>query len=167
MNNRTDWLAMTMRGGQIRRFHAFPIIGQENVAEHSFGVAMVVLAMTDWKASPALLKAALYHDISEQHTGDIPFTAKRDNPILKAAADAAEEWFNEQNNLDIQLPPRDWLVLKWADMLHLLLFCKAQRDLGNRGMNQVFANGVEFLSGLENVPEGQEILNWIIETYGG
>ena len=96
---------------------------------------------------------------------DVPFPVKQSFPVIKSALDAIEELFLERWDMVIDLSEQDKLVLKWADMLQLLLYCKQQRDLGNRGMNPVFARGVEYLGKLKPVANGQEILNWIIENY--
>ena len=108
---------------------------------------------------------AAKHDLAEQHTSDVSAVAKWANPILKATLDAMEEIFNENNDLVVDLPKQDQLVLKWADMLALLIYCKCQHDLGNKNMNVVFSRGVEALSNLERLPEGQIVLNWLVENY--
>lgn len=161
----TEWIEMCLKGGQIRRFHAWPTIGQETVAEHSFSVAIMVLALTGGKGSLALLKAALYHDISEQATGDVPANVKWSHPFLKTCLDAIECDFNNTWGLNIELTDNDKLVLKWADMLALLHFCKSQRELGNRGMNTVFTRGVEYLRNLTPVDNSKEILISIMDNY--
>lgn len=160
-----EWIDMVTKGAAVKRFHTCPTIGNETVGEHSFSVVMLCLALTGGKASTHLMKAALYHDLAEQHTSDVSAVAKWANPILKAALDAMEETFNENNGLVINLPKQDQLVLKWADMLALLIYCKCQRDLGNKNMNVVFSRGVEALSNLERLPEGQLVLNWLVENY--
>lgn len=160
-----EWIEMCMRGGQIRRFHAWPTIGQETVAEHSYYVTMLALALTDYKASKELLKACLFHDLPEQETGDVPATAKWAAPLLKTTLQAMEELFEEKWGLVVDIPPQDRLILKWADMLALLFYCKQQRDLGNRGMNVVFARGVDYLNKLEEVPTGKQVLTYLIESY--
>ena len=161
----TNWVDMCFRAGQLKRFHAHPTIGYETVAEHSFGVALVVLSITNGYASAELLKAALYHDIPEIETGDVPFTAKQKYPKIKRVTEDIEELFMSEWDLTTNLPDEDKIILKWADMLHLLLYCKAQRDLGNVGMNKVFARGAEFCSKLPPVERAQNILTWLIETY--
>ena len=163
----TKWVNHAMNGAAVKRYHTIPTINSETVGEHSFGVAMMVLAITEQKASANLLKAALFHDMAEQHTGDVPFPSKKAFPIVKFALEAAEESWNEENGFHVDLTDRDKRVLKWADMSQLLWFCKIQRDLGNTNMDEVFSNGVRFLKTLE--PEGRclEIFNWLISNYKG
>lgn len=160
-----DWIDVCMKAGQVRRFHIHPTIGQETVAEHTYGVAMLVLMLTNRKASAALLRAALYHDIPEIETSDVPFTVKASFPIVKCSLEVLEEEFLTKWDMIIDLNEADKLVLKWADMLQLLFYCKQQRELGNRGMNAVFARGVDFLNSLKPVEHGRELLQWLIENY--
>lgn len=160
-----NFIDMATKGAAVKRFHTCPTIGNETVGEHSFSVVMLCIALTGGKASTHLMKAALYHDLAEQHTGDTPAVSKWANPMLKTVLQAMEETFEEQNGLVVDLPERDKLLLKWADMLALLIYCKCQRDLGNKNMNVVFSRGVEYLSNLERLPEGQTVLNWLVENY--
>lgn len=166
MNNVIEWVDMVQQGGAVRRFHTLPTIGSETVAEHSFGVAMLCVALTNGQPTVHLLKAALFHDLAEQFTGDVPAPTKWKHPFLKTVLEGIEEDFEHNYELKVKLSPTDHLVFKWADMLQLLLFCKMQRDMGNRLMNPVFARGVEYLGKLETHENGQKILNWIIENYG-
>jgi len=163
--NTCEWLNMVATGASVKRFHTVPTVGNETVGEHSFSVAMVCLALTEGKASAQLIKAALFHDLAEQHTGDAPATSKWANPMLKTVLQAMEESFEESNGLVVDLPPQDKLLLKWADMLSLLIYCKSQRDLGNKNMNVIFSRGVEYLSNLDRLPAGQTVLNWLVENY--
>ena len=156
-----------MRGGAVKRFHTVPTIGEETVGEHSFGVAMMVMAITEGKVSVELLKAALFHDIAEQVTGDSPFTSKRAFPLLKSAIEAAEEVWEKDNGFHVELNKRDKDLLKTADMMQLLWRCKLQRDLGNKNMDRVFANGVNFLNSHPLEGHAHDILGWLVFHYEG
>jgi len=160
------WITNMMNGSAVKRFHTIPTINEETVGQHSFGVAMVVLAITEQKASTTLLRAALFHDMAEGITGDTPFTSKAAFPMVKYALAAVEEDWEKQNGFHIELDERDRNTLKWADMIQLLLYCKMQRDLGNRNMDRVFTNGITFLATLKPEGKSTEILNWLIENYG-
>jgi hypothetical protein len=162
-----NWVNHAINGAAVKRFHTVPTIGEETVGTHSFGVAMMVLAITDQKASANLIRAALFHDMAEQVTGDTPFTSKKAFPMVQCALAVVEEAWEEENGFKVELNKRDKAVLKWADMLQLLWFCKTQRDLGNTNMDPVFTRGVEYLKGME--PEGKsgEILGWLVFNYKG
>jgi hypothetical protein len=78
--------------------------------------------------SAALLKQGLLHDAAERRgPGDIRYQAKRDNPVLKEAAEQIED--EEFRRLGISLPPltdeeQQWL--KWADMAEVALYARSQ-----------------------------------------
>ena len=165
--NVLKWVSKAIRGAAVKRFHTIPTIGEETVGTHSFGVAMMVLAITEQKASANLLRAALFHDIAEQVTGDSPFTAKKAFPLLKSTLEIVEEDWNRKEGFHVDLTPKDYNALKWADMLQLLWYCKTQRDLGNTNMDRIFCNGVNFLNTREREGCCQEILEWLIENYKG
>ena len=52
-------------------------------------------------------------------------------------------------------------------MFELLFFCVKQRKLGNCHINHVFSNGVEKLSEGDLNGRGQELLGYLLTTYGG
>lgn len=161
------WIKRAMRGGSVKRYHTVPTIGEETVGEHSFGVAMMVLAITGGKASMDLLKAALFHDMAEQVTGDSPFTSKKAFPLLKCALEVAEEDWEKENGFHIELNERDRNLLKAADMLQLLMFCSKQRSLGNTFMDKVFINGANFLQTHPLEGHAGDILGWLVYNYKG
>lgn len=161
------WIEHSIAGAGVKRYHTIPTIGDETVGTHSFGVAMMVLAITDQKASANLIRAALFHDMAEQVTGDTPFTSKKAFPMVKYALEVVEEDWEKENGFYIELEPRDKLVLKWADMLQLMWFCKIQRDLGNTNMDAIFNNGLQFLKSIKPVERSLEIMEWLIINYKG
>lgn len=165
--NLLKWISKAIRGAAVKRFHTVPTIGEQTVGTHSFGVAMMVLAITEQKAGADLLRAALFHDMAEQVTGDSPFTAKKAFPLLKSTLEVVEEDWNQKEYFHVDLSNRDKIVLKWADMLELLWYCKVQRDLGNTNMDRVFNNGCNFLNTLEPIGKGPEILGWLCHHYKG
>jgi 5'-deoxynucleotidase YfbR-like HD superfamily hydrolase len=127
-------------GGGVRRYHTRPIIGEQTVAAHSWGVAVILLEICE--PSPALMRAALYHDVAEYETGDVPATAKWANASLKTALDAIEREVEGRLGISADgLSAEELFLLKVADMFELLWFCVDQRWLGNRGIAEIFRNG--------------------------
>ena len=167
MKNLPEWVNMFSQGGAVQRFHTVQTIGGENVAEHSFGVAMMCVALSkDGLPSGGLLRAALFHDLAEQATGDIPAPTKWKHPFLKTCIDGIEYGFDQEHKLSVVLTDQDQNTLKWADMLHLLLFCRNQRMLGNRHVNAMFERGVQYLNNMPHHEKGHEVLAWLVQTYG-
>jgi putative hydrolase of HD superfamily len=107
----------------------------ESIADHSFGVALVALLMTDALRDAGehvdgerVLRLALVHDASESRTGDIPM------PIKSADLDEALNALETRLAAEI-LPPRlaaDWAeaergdslearIVKAADKVHMMI----------------------------------------------
>jgi 5'-deoxynucleotidase YfbR-like HD superfamily hydrolase len=161
-----NWCDHFIKAASVKRFHTVPTINNETVGEHSFGVAMMVIAITDRQCSKELLMAALFHDMAEIAIGDTPFNVKVEFPtVKKALADAEMQW-ESKNNFHIPLTDEEKVVLKYADMLQLLYYCLGQRKLGNTNMDVVFRRGVAYLNELNKFPgKSQDILRWIVLNY--
>lgn len=135
-------------GGGVRRYHTRPLIGEQTVASHSWGVAAIIIDVTEGHEKPSfeLMRAALFHDVAEHVTGDIPATAKWRWPSLKAAMDSMEA--EVETALGIRadgLSKQEMLLLKAADMMELLWFCVEQRRLGNHTIYHIFKNGCTWM----------------------
>ncbi len=143
--SRADYLR---KAGGVKRFHARPIIGENTVAHHSWGVAVLLFELMD-KPSANLVKACLYHDIFEYVTGDIPYTAKVLNPEIKRISEEMEAKVAKDLEIDtmFNLTPEEEMCLKFCDMLDLMWFAVSQRQLGNMPICESFVNGARFLRG--------------------
>lgn len=120
-------LSEILRGGYCTRWHANPDLAdvRETLAEHHARVAQILLALHP-SPSLALIDAALHHDCGEPAVGDVPWPAKRDNPILKAALDNAEA--RERNRLGVPDAAGDDVAwLKMADRLSAWMHVKHVR----------------------------------------
>lgn len=120
--------------GGVKRYHTVPTIGQETIAAHSWGVALLILKLYPGIPSRELLAAAIYHDIPESVVGDTPANAKWQFPDLAVATSRAEDTIalymevEYEESLDKQ--ERDWL--RWCDLLDIAFYCHEQYQLGNR-----------------------------------
>ena len=142
-------VTMFRNGGAVKRYHTLRTIGEQTVAEHSFQVACLLTAIVP-DVSAELLKAALYHDLPEQSTGDIPATVKWRNPTIKKELCREETDFSFEHHTEVSLSKEDMLALKWADTLELIHYCFEQMDMGNAKMARVARRGVDFLVSMEN-----------------
>lgn len=81
VENMFDRLENTLQAGEVVRYHTTPRVRSQNVAAHSWGVAVIAMALTqnvnDADKIKRLLFDALTHDVAELFTGDIPTPAKR------------------------------------------------------------------------------------------
>lgn len=138
----------------VKRCHVVRTIGEHTIAEHSYHVAMLCWKLCDMEPSANLLKAALFHDLAEVVTGDIPATMKWSSPEMRDLIDGEEYKFNRINKLEISLSQQEELVLKWADGLELAWFCVDQLMLGNRRVDTMYHNIVGALDKLGPIKNG-------------
>jgi len=117
---------------------------QQTVAEHSHGVAVLV-TIVEPNASAELLQAALFHDISEAVTGDVPSTAKWAYPEVRAALNAASMDIEQKACLRMTLTVHEQNVLRWCDMAELVLFALEEWYGGNYNARKVVENGMGWL----------------------
>jgi 5'-deoxynucleotidase len=151
--NQSHFTAYLFRLKLISRWPLMRNVLRENVAEHSWQVACVahLLALIDNRyfegahqpAEIALL--ALYHDVSEVLTGDLPTPIKYHNPqiateyqkIEKMAQQKLLTLLPEALQADFQpllTPPEDKAsqrLIKQADMLCAYLKCLEELQAGN------------------------------------
>lgn len=114
--------------GAVTRFHAKRTLRSQSVAEHTFGMLMLIRQV--WPCVDAdVYNAILHHDLPELDTGDVPGPAKRAHPALKSALDAVEAASG------LQYPHRipAWVaaMIQWADALECVLWCLEEVRLGN------------------------------------
>jgi 5'-deoxynucleotidase YfbR-like HD superfamily hydrolase len=102
---------------------------EQNLAAHSFGVAMLVQQVFP-ECRKELLLAVLHHDLPEYVTGDIPAPVKRASPAISVALEDLERGTAPLYQ-DFNLLPSEASVLKWADLMELVLWCLEEVMLGN------------------------------------
>lgn len=140
-------------GGAVTRFHTVRTIRQQTVADHSHGVALLVTIVAP-EASAELIKAALWHDLSECHTGDTPATAKWASPSLREELHKMGSAFDESHGIRAALSVEEYATLKWCDMMDLVLWCMEEVHMGNRNAIKIANNGLRWLGGV--VPPSEE-----------
>jgi len=146
LNSYVDTKMYDLRqSAMTRRCHTVPTIGHQTVGEHSFHVAMLVLEITGGQPSMNLMKAALYHDLAETSTGDVPANTKWRSPLLKQKLEIMEEAFNRRHGLLVDLTKDEQQLLKWADSLELGFYCIDQLMYGNKHVIDMYDNIVGFL----------------------
>jgi 5'-deoxynucleotidase YfbR-like HD superfamily hydrolase len=112
-------------GGAVQRCHIVRHSGSYSNAEHSWGVAMLLLQLFPDRTD--LLPAALSHDVPETLWGDTPTTVK------PPGANRLEDETNRQLQLPAEgdLSPEDHRILKGCDKLELYLWAREQCAQGN------------------------------------
>ncbi len=114
-------IQMLYVASKVKRWHGHDGPNQ-NLAEHSFGVAMIIAA---WHPKPSaeLLKASLQHDLHEKWFADIPYGVKQHHPELKALEDKSRVAFMDAAQVPhLKLTEEEGLWLKFADQYEALLY---------------------------------------------
>jgi 5'-deoxynucleotidase YfbR-like HD superfamily hydrolase len=142
--------AAVRHASKTKRLHTWSIIGQQNIAEHSWGVAMLVRELyrrmgTTPRAE--LLMAALSHDLPEGHLGDMPAPVKWKSEEIRQRYELLEQEEAERLCVDDYpaLSENERVVLEFADKMELLWFCVEQRRLGNVGIRIVFERQLQYV----------------------
>ena len=129
-----DQLEFIYRGGKTKRFHTADTLTEQNVAEHSFGVAWICAVIYGEAVRKELLLAALAHDLAEHRVGDVSSVVKTQHPDLRQKLELMETNHLVAHELDFapDLSDEEKKVLKMADMMEGMLFCIRERWLGSR-----------------------------------
>lgn len=159
-----DWLRECMDGGNIIRYHAHPLTKSQDVSAHSHRVSLVVLAV--WpECRQELLKAAVYHDLSELATGDVPSTTKWAHPTLGTELNRVTTEWEKNRGLRVSLTRPEMIVLKLADMIEGAMFCMDRYRNGEQkgGLiaNAYIQASVEYLNENTFGAENSTVLNTV------
>lgn len=139
----------------VKRCHTVRTLGNQTIAEHSYHVAMLCWKLCDMEPSAALLKAALFHDLPEISTGDIPAHVKWESSAMRSTLATLENRFNKEHKLEVpELTEKEELILKWADGLELMWYCVDQLMLGNRNVDTMYQRISSALLKLDPVKNG-------------
>ena len=183
----SKFFAVISRMKYINRWALMRNTINENISEHSLEVAFIahVLALIRNKrfggnVSPercALL--AMYHDVTEIITGDLPTPIKSYSHEIKGAYDEIEQ--KAKNTLVSYLPddlkedfeplfcktPQEeeaWTLVKAADKLSALIKCLEERQMGNTDFASAEKSTLESIVAM-NIPEANVFLDEFIPAY--
>jgi 5'-deoxynucleotidase YfbR-like HD superfamily hydrolase len=160
----SDQLSFIYAAGETRRFHTQPVLRTQNIADHSWHVAMLLHIMygqDEPGITPVLLMAALCHDAAECRFGDIPSPAKRGMGELMP--DFREKW-GEMEEAMLEKYALDWnkfltdderRQLKLADSMEGAMYCVRELEMGNRMMLTPFLNFVKYID--EIILPGEDV----------
>lgn len=183
----SKFFAVISRMKYINRWALMRNTINENISEHSLEVAFIahVLALIRNKrfggnVSPercALL--AMYHDVTEIITGDLPTPIKYYSHEIKGVYDEIEQ--KAKNTLVSYLPddlkedfeplfcktPQEeeaWTLVKAADKLSALIKCLEERQMGNTDFASAEKSTLESIVAM-NIPEANVFLDEFIPAY--
>lgn len=153
-----------MSGGEVNRYHTMLTLQRETVGHHSHATACLVLLLNP-EASREVLIAALFHDLAEQYTGDIPSPAKREYGIGDQVATLEKRLIAEAGLSWPVLTAGDERLLKIADLAHGALSCIREISLGNRRMRVVFERFVSYAADMGLAGYERVMFDNIMEIY--
>lgn len=135
--------------GNVQRYHVKRTHRRQTVAEHTFGMLMLVkqvLAHTEINPDRVVLmyNYILHHDLPELMTGDIPAPIKRAHPTLGPMLDSIEADMHPLY-LDAAMTPGELALIKWADRMELVLWCLEEVRMGNTYCTTTVARGLGWI----------------------
>ena len=151
-------LMLLREAGNVSRLHTVPLIQKYTVAGHSWGMAMMCLALHPLPR-PDLIKACLLHDVAERLIGDVPAPTKWRFEQLTKELDKAEQEAMTELGINFNLLPDEEIWLRALDLLDLLLFCVEEERMGNR--NATGVKNVCWSKLYRNKETPQEVICWL------
>ena len=142
-------IADKLRALDIIRWNMVPTQRQQSLAEHTFMVAMIAEQIANelgLSSSPhRVIKMALYHDLEEVMTGDIPAPTKQK---LKSEFGSMTQIFNSLGYWDEGATLCDIAVVKAADYIADMIFLKryGHTPYADLVLNRLAVKFTEFLS---------------------
>ena len=126
----------TRLAGQVKRYHTWPIIGQQTVAEHTWQMLRIYLSVCA-KPEQRIMFYIIFHDIGEHYTGDIPYPVKSENRELKERMDMLEKrsWATQLDYWgsfhQVWVGDDDKVLCKMIELVEMAEFGMDQVCLGN------------------------------------
>jgi len=154
-----------MQGANVVRYHTVPTIGTQNNGHHSMRVCLILRHLLDGKVSAKQYEAALFHDLSEVYTGDLPATTKWANLMLADLIEDLEMQWSVNNGCYVTQCEEEEMVLRVADKLELVWFCTEQMKMGNGSLREVRQKGIDYCTrvGFASPDIEQRVLDLIKE----
>ena len=156
-------------GAETRRYHTWPVIREQNVAEHGAIVAILcswLADIDDVELTANLAMAAVTHDWAEHVFGDMPAPTKRGLPpvmIGQKEVSFRTMWNTmESENLirhglhwESRLTDTEKYILKLADAGEGCFRCILERSMGNRVLDPVYSGFRTYLKDLSKSLAGE------------
>ena len=175
-----EFYALMSRMRYITRWGLMRNTFSENISEHSFQVAVLAHALALIRRDILHLEgpdpdrcavAALYHDVTEILTGDLPTPIKYYNPDIKAAYKQVEqiaatrllemmppELRKSYEHLVMEDDPEVEPIVKAADKLAAHIKCLEEQKAGNTVFDSAAKQTWDAMRAM-NMPE----LNWFLD----
>lgn len=130
-------ISKILESANVERFHAVPKLTGQTIAQHSWGVSMLVQYFNP-ECRKELVLAALTHDCAELVTGDVPATTKWDNPELKMTLAMVEDRVERQWGIKFDLDSEEQRLLKLCDAMEGMNYCVERAEMGEIAASTIF-----------------------------
>ena len=182
-----SFFALTSRMKYIARWGLMRNSRSENIAEHSLEVAIITHLLCELRnrrfggdidVSKAVL-TAVYHDVPEIITGDLPTPVKYYDPEIKAAYKRVEHAAVDkllssipedlqggyEPLFDEEADPEITTIVKAADKLSALIKCIEERRSGNADFSEAERQTLEAIKKMR-LPEADAFIEEFLPSYG-
>jgi 5'-deoxynucleotidase YfbR-like HD superfamily hydrolase len=130
--------------GQVLRYHVLPSSVQQNVAAHSWGVAMLYNHICP-KPTIEGMRYALEHDCHEILTGDIPAHVKRADPETFKSLKELEARVEHELGVCHDIDDKDRRWVKLSDLLELVWWGAERVYRGDKAYRVVVERGIQYI----------------------
>lgn len=158
-------LQLLYSGVNTKRYHVVPTVHTETIGHHSHMVAsLLVLLYPDCKRN--VIIAALFHDLAECVTGDIPSPSKRamGAEFIDKLNTFEESVFLENEIILPELSKEEKHQLKVCDILAGMMRCHYEGYLGNKHIAESFKNFASYFREQNCTnKKAQELYDWLYE----
>lgn len=148
-------------GAETERYHTIRTLQRETVGHHSHGVAMFVVLLG---GGDLVLKAALFHDLSEHVFGDLPSPSKKQYGMGEQV-NALEAQLLKDAGFSVDLTAASKRLLKFADIFQGMAFCTREVKMGNKKLASVFYRYKTYAEELLPCGVEREIFDALMETW--
>ena len=135
-----ETLLQTLESGGVLRFHACPKMRKQRLSDHQWKVALIAEHLLPSLSKNGIMHA-LTHDRSEIVTGDIPATLKWEFPRIKECLKDIETRYDSAYSI----PALERVVIKLADIVEGMLFCKESYEDGCKEAKVIFHRWMKHL----------------------
>jgi 5'-deoxynucleotidase YfbR-like HD superfamily hydrolase len=148
----------TVKAGRVQRWHTMDTNHTQNVADHTYGVLHTLLFITENECSRDLLVAAMFHDVAEHITGDIPHPYKS---RLKKLFGRMEDDVHTELGIDplADLTEDEKVTLKQADLIEMGIWGTGELISGNANGAVILQNVLKALDGMTLSPNAQMLVS--------
>jgi 5'-deoxynucleotidase len=141
-----------LNGLAIKRYHTKRVSREQTVADHSARICAILCHLVE-QPSGNLLRAAIYHDVSEFVTGDLPSPVKWKNPELRKELNRISTEYEMAMGIRVPLTEDEARLLRWADSAEGCQYCIDELELGNLNLLPTLGR---YVDALNNAPSSTD-----------